>query len=319
MKPIFSRTRLPFFITLNLVIAVGIYFAFRQPIFNLVAKSPAKLLRPDMFLDTTVPELPRTVSWLDNLHQMEQVTGKHLVTPQGMMDFLSVHPTPWLSFPKSGEGTIRGYLDQSAKFMGMRWSYDAKKDAIVLDFNWRREAPGSDADILQHLVSDDRATREYAFNVLLSKPENYAAGWKVRVMGDSTESMGFPLSAKLYNIYAGRITDENGQPCLLVVNLHPPMMIPGVFYVSYYLFDEQGKFQDGGVYDAGSVWGNGGKMQWNEETKRLVHTVGGYQLEFAVENSRLVLKAARENGNAYNPQLAKYNSVGKFNFVESSD
>lgn len=319
MKPIFSRARLPFFITLNLVIAVGIYFAFRQPIFNLVAQSPAKLLRPDMFLDATVPELPRTVSWLDCLHQMEQVTGKHLVTPPDMMRFLSIHPPRWMSLSKSGGGTMREYLDRNARCMGMRWNYDAKKDAIVLDFDWRREDSRSDAEIMQQIVSDDRTTRESAFNVLLSKPENYADGWKVRVIGNGANGMGFPMTARLYNLYSGLLTDESGRPFLLVVNLHEPMMIPGVYYVSYYLFDEKGKFQDGGVYDAGTSWGGGGKLRWDEETKRMVHTIGGYELDFAVENSRFVLKRALENGSAYNPQLAKYNSAGKFSFVESAD
>jgi len=62
--------------------------------------------------------------------------------------------------------------------------------------------------------------------------------------------MGFPLLVT--NLLTGKMKDEHGTEHVLIVNSQPEMMNPGpVGSISYYVFDFQGKFEQGGLCSIG--------------------------------------------------------------------
>jgi len=312
-------------------------------------QSPA----PDAFLDQPIPSTslslnPNNSTWLQFKTYAEQVAKvratlpKQVTLPDGVVDFVTSVDNGY--FSTVGYGLIfvgiqkdlptqRKFLDAACPRLEMAWSYDPSRDAIVLDFPWRRDDPrtsGQLLDALEHtgvlnsgdkpisrtatsatyaekpneryfwdhhkLAPDDKW--RIAFDALLSKPENFASAWKVRLAEDLRRDFGFPML--IDNLFAAKMKDENGAAHVLIVNSQPELMNPGpVGSIGYYVFDLNGKFEQGGLCSIGyrcmdaSVW-------LDSEGKQLTLRVfnnGSYQIDekFALTKKGLIIGDVIDN------------------------
>jgi len=203
--------------------------------------------------------------------------------------------------------------------MGMAWSYDPSRDAIVLDYPWRRDDPRTTQELVNLLLPGTPARAvngskltlggqtyyvpvfddswPVVFDALLSKPGNYSNAGKVRLADDLRREIGFP--SPIENLLAAKMKDAEGHEHVLVVNSQPEFENPGVGSISYYVFDLQGKFEQGGMCSIGyrcmnaSVWLDPGGKQL---TLR-VFMNGSYQIDehFALTRKGLVVGDVIDN------------------------
>lgn len=135
-----------------------------------------------------------------------------------------------------------------------------------------------------------------AFDSLISKPGNLSKA-------QSAVAAFNPAGILVHDIFSGNILDENGQRHLLLIGVSNSGN-PGVDRIGYYLFDQDGKFEQAAVF-------YGGHNAWASETAELDaakkriswHTnyIGGnhYIQIFAVEKGRLVSREMTLNGKPF--------------------
>jgi hypothetical protein len=207
----------------------------------------------------------------------------------------------WMRIGRGNETlTIRSVLDQTSCRMGMGWRYDASKDRVVLNFSWCREDPRTSTellDVLEHstalsfaseiisstatsTTSKPNPNQTYfwdhhhldpsdkwriAFDALLSKPENFRAVWKLRFADDMKRQIFYP--EPVINLLCAKIKDQAGVEHVIIQDDQPCPMNPGEGTIAYYVFDLNGKFEQGGIFSGGyrchsaSAWVEPGAAQ----------------------------------------------------------
>jgi len=235
----------------------------------------------DSFLDQAIPVPPEIKSsrYLDHLQAIAPVVGKKTVLPPGLADYLSIEKPDLgmhllLSNGKT-EITKRDYLNQARGDLGLDWKYDAAQDAVVLDFAWHqpdsRPAPELVVQLLtlspvpmKKLMFDSKRKLtpldpwRVALNGLMSTPENYPHTWKVR-LADGCCGMCSLANSEFFGdsegIFTHVLKDAGGTKHLLVLNYHAPLSTPGPNpSLTYYLFSGDGRWEDGGLFEAGTIW-----------------------------------------------------------------
>jgi hypothetical protein len=228
--------------------------------------------------------------------------------------------------------TMRNYIDQATRFVGMTWSYDAARYAVVLDFPWHVKDARSNAELMEALGqtvrlenakyvyyrTGDQKTDPWqaAFNALLSKPENYPKAWLMRWRVNEAVDHGLSEQPSVL-LFSGKIPDESGAVHFLTVSVHTPTFISNLSSdepVSYYLFSVAGKFEQGGLFYARNQWARL-SVTLDADSRRLVLHNGRirndnipeeYDQVFAVEKATLVHKMNLLNGKpppVYNGQF----------------
>jgi len=253
--------------------------------------------KPDAFLDKPVvfatypadgTELP---SYSDHINRLSKAIGKPIVLPDGTLAFADA-ASKW----KIGSGfctwgglgpetypTTRKLLDMDCHSLGMKWRYDPRRDAIKLDFAWRFNAPlpllklraallnptvldGSSFCLTSSGSTTVKAVPDpiYILDALLSKPENFRKAWQVRFAEDL--KMTF-FASKCDNLLAGKMNDQTGLEHVLVLNEQPFDPNPGEGTMTYYVFDQNGRFEQGGIFAGGwrchnaSAWMETGNLR----------------------------------------------------------
>jgi hypothetical protein len=204
--------------------------------------------------------------------------------------------------------TVRDYLNEAVRFIGMTWNYDATRDAVVLDFPWHVNDPRSNAELMDTLAktvppedeklietsSPDPKTDPWqaAFNTLLSKPENFPKTWQVRWKVDDD----FPVFEKPVTIFSGKILDETGTSHFVILNMQTSGLVANLearwATISFYLFSGEGKFEQGGLFTAFDRWGKTSVVLDAGQKRLSVHTdyQSGFDQVFKVEKNRLVFQ-----------------------------
>ena len=245
---------------------------------SLISGSPDRGATSDSgaaFLDRPLPSefTPsqlKVVSFRAGITLLAQMTGKKVVLPEGIADWINERSDQnWEASTTVSKGeNVRPLFDEVCQMLGMCWSYDAGKDAIFLDFKWRRDDPRTTEELVSILINrkpvewtqlprvapnglDGFALDDWrcAFDALLSKPENFPACSRVRLYHDSHSSWAGIGFTPVVNIFAAKMQDETGRPEVVILNKQERMGCkdcPGE--IAYYLFDEDGKFIKGGVY-----------------------------------------------------------------------
>ena len=247
----------------------------------------------------------------------------------------------WMRIGRGSETpTLQDVLDQTSSSMGMGWSYDAAKDRVALDFSWRREDPRTSAellDVLEHsaplsftseTVSSTATSSIYkanpnqtyywnhhhldpndkwriAFDALLSKPENFHAVWKLRFADDMKRQVWVPQP--VINLLSAKITDQAGAEHVIILNDQPCPMNPGEGTITYYVFDLNGKFEQGGVY--GSGWRCHDASAWTDPAHKRVtlrvffNYADKMDQDFLLTKNDLVLQDVSDGQNKMSPSL----------------
>jgi hypothetical protein len=286
---------------------------------------------PDDFLDQPIGVTQYELKgYSEQLAQMEKIVSKPIIVPDGVVDFVTsinkgyfVTSTGIGAGPDASKDTKRGFLNMSCPRLGLAWNYDPSRDAIVLDFPWRRDDLRTKQqliDCLTHsripqsltknldphifyylryhkLAPDD--TWRIAFDALLTKPDNFPNVWKLR-LGEDMRSTNFALMPA-NNMLSSKMKDAAGAEHVLVVNSQPEFSNPGpVGSISYYVFDLQGKFEQGGLCSIGyrcmdaSVWLDAAGKQL---TLRVFNN-GSYQIDekFTLTKKGLIVGDVLDNG-----------------------
>jgi len=158
--------------------------------------------------------------------------------------------------------SVRKYLDKICPLMEVKWEYDAESNAIRVDFGWRHSDARSSSELLAFLrehrpaPADSQIFKPHptdpwdvAFNALLSKEENFPQVWELRARADA--EVPFLVAMDTENLCVGILRDRQGRPHTLILNNQPMMVSPGAGSASYYLFDAQGRFEQGGIFNTG--------------------------------------------------------------------
>jgi hypothetical protein len=286
---------------------------------------------PDAFLDQPIGVTQYMLTgYSEQLSQMQKIVSKPIIVPDGVVDFVTrinkgyfVTSTGIGAGPDASKDTKRGFLNMSCPRLGLAWNYDPARDAIVLDFPWRRDdsrTPQQLIDFLTHsriprapteqldpqawyymkyhwLAPDD--SWRIAFDALLTKPENFPNVWKLR-LGEDMRSTNFALMP-VNNLLTSKMKDAEGAEHILIVNSQPEFSNPGpVGSISYYVFDLNGKFEQGGLCSIGyrcmdaSVWLDPAGKQL---TLRVFNN-GSYQIDekFALTTKGLIIGDVLDNG-----------------------
>ncbi len=223
------------------------------------------------------------------------------------------------------DGKVRELFERLCHTLDLDWHYDAKADVIDLEPQWKRAdaRPGRE---LVGILLDTRPVRPHelkhdpkpnrvgghgslldpwrlAFDALLSQPENFASAGAMRLYHDS-HGHGRGMSLYLVdNLCAGRLLAPDGQVQVLVLNEQESWSNkedPG--NLAYYLFDENGKFTQGGVYAIAPGRG-GGIIKARIEDKQIVTVTVGWgsfasnpvDLHFALSDGKLVLQGTTDS------------------------
>ena len=295
----------------------------------------------DSFLNR---EAPRTWAWCkspkETLQVLRAVVPKTIIMPGGMPipnGNPLLNPTE-AEVKTAGSGyrfdpdpgdkkpfTVRDFLNDVTKYLELTWSYDATRDAVVLDFAWRVNDARSNEEVLETLLKtvppedekhvgsravDPTDSWRVAFNALLSKPENYSKGGQMRWEADAICS--FMFLEQPVNLFTGKVLDEAGAVHFLILNTKHPLDAPSDTIISFYLFSEAGKFEHGGLFYSEDRYGFT-KATVSTDQKRLIVRNGPspvynqYEQVFAVEKDRLIFKDHLTNGKSTPPpNTSKY-------------
>ena len=169
------------------------------------------------------------------------------------------------------DGKVRNLFQLLCLTLGLSWSSDPGGQVIDLDPTWKRDDPGTGRELLAVLL-DTRPERLHqlktdpkanlvgghgplpdawrlAFDALLSRPENFACAGTLRLYHDSHgHARGMSLHV-VDPLFVGRLLAADGRAQVLVLNrqeMGSTKDNPGD--LAYYLFDEDGRFAQGGVY-----------------------------------------------------------------------
>jgi hypothetical protein len=225
-------------------------------------------------------------SYQERLRDLKAFIPKPIIFPQGFTEFIGDEeskPQPKgldNIFPIAGCGmpanSLRSYLDFSMQLLGLRWTYDPVKNAIITDIDWRRSDPRTSRELVHVLARsrliayDDLLKKQnwgqknglqldpwrIAFDALLSKPENLSTCWKLRFCEEARKA-GFSATMPVDNLLAATVPDEMGKPHFLVLDFNPMVAMPGPGgSICYYLFDPNGKFEKGGIFETDYRCGN---------------------------------------------------------------
>jgi hypothetical protein len=226
------------------------------------------------------------------VQELSRIIGKPVLLPLGVSDFVKeingwntgFRVPFWIRIGLNNETpTLRDVLAQTASSMGMKWSYEPKKDRVVLDFAWRRSDVRSGEELAHVLETTSASTSmqdlryywtqdalpphdtwQIAFDALLSKAGATSNVWKVRLADDLKR--GVP-PRPVINMLSAKMKDQSGKEHLIIVNDQPLIVSPGEGTFSYYVFSLQGKFEQGGLFGSGwrcedpSAWVEGGETQ----------------------------------------------------------
>jgi len=227
------------------------------------------------FLDQALPvgfaeSEVKITSFREAITLLAQLTGKKIVLPEGIADWLNERPEKiWqASTTVSKDEKVQPLFEEVCRMLGMSWRYDSRKDAIFLDFKWRRDDPRTTKELASALI--DRRPVEWtelprvastdldgfalddwrrAFDALLSKPENFPACSRLRLCHDANSGWAGIGFTPVVNLFAKKMQDDSGRPVFVILNKQERMSgrdCPGD--IAYYLFDQDGKFIRGGIY-----------------------------------------------------------------------
>ena len=310
----------------------GMALQHLAPVLLLGFAALARAGAPDTFLDQPVQRdlLPPPLadeapgngyvlqfdSYASRMEQLRSALPCPIVFPDGLDQFVREKDVgadwkkgkEFFLSERNGTGfplgsTLRDLLEDTATRLHLAWNYDPSRNIIRTAFSWQISDPRSGAQLLEYLA-DNRPSDPLrgpharidpwarAFDALLSRPENYFRVWQLRFAADDRQIFGLSLTK---NLLAGKITGSEGRRHFLVVNSQEEMMNPGPpGSFSYYLFDENGRFESGGIETVGyrcfrdSAWlDRDGRRLWvetwnNGSQKR--------NIIFTVEKSQLVRK-----------------------------
>jgi hypothetical protein len=238
----------------------------------------AFLYRP-IYRDQKYPYPPEVRSgiYLDQLEAIAPVIGKKVIFPPGLLAYASQEKLtmPGLrffggEFPWYHLFTVRDYLNQRLGILGLDWKYDAKQDAIIFDFAWHRPVSHSGQELVEQIGSLSPAPFEslrwdghrrkldpwrQALDELMSEPDNFPHAWKVRLQ-ECCSFSGSMWDSTCFedNIYSQLLKDTDGQEHLLVLNYRGPLTTKDRRIFAYYLFAADGKWEDGGSFEAGGPY-----------------------------------------------------------------
>jgi len=209
-------------------------------------------------------------SYRQGIELLGEIAGKKIILPDGLADWLKMQST---NDPETSLGsfsispTRRDSFELLCRLLGMVWQYDARQDAIVLGYHWKREGVRSGRE-LATILADVSIPKEKilqgseyvsndwhaAFDALLSRPENYERASILRLYHDSRENFG--LGPYFINLFSGKIREGAGPDEILVLNgKHQVTNKGGPGSIAYYLFDREGRLLRGGVYSMGHYVG----------------------------------------------------------------
>ena len=222
----------------------------------------------DAFLDGKIanPPVPIPCSFAEELKNVEVAVGVPLSLPEGFAAFLARKKPQvpcWMSEGRPDFVTRRDYLKEITWNLQMSTDYDAKRKVVVMDFIWRNASPRPARDILGQLERQplpkaelmlDPAGRDWSqlLDQLIGCTENYAAGWRVRIMQNcATPNAGLYIGGEVHRFH---IRDSSGADHLAILMWFPPSTIPGPRpKVVACLFNHDGILEDGGTFEAGSI------------------------------------------------------------------
>lgn len=218
-----------------------------------------------------VPAVVSDYVYLDHIKALQATVGKPIIFPSGFIEFVERDHLKMVW--KSGEWSdrkysIRKYLDETGEELGLNWHYDVGHDAVAIDFPWHKTGSRTGRDLVAAVIGNAPAPGEEipfgkdtkpdlwtpAFDELLSQPENFPEAWKTQVVAACTEraaGLGFICD----NLFVNTLKDGTGRSHLLVLACSMPLAIPGPApRVAFYLFDSDGKWEDGGTFEAGNCY-----------------------------------------------------------------
>jgi hypothetical protein len=270
----------------------------------------------DLFLDRTIPAPSNNKSYLllDRLDALQPVIGKKVIFPPGFVDFVSrekLRPACLINFgPDKKKFTIRDYLNgTSQESADLTWKYDEAQDAVIFDFAWRLPVSHPGRELVDQLgklsplpmnqLPESSArkldTWRLALNELMSEPENFPHAWKVRLEDGCTNWLSLANSRFFGDdgVHAHILKDADGKEHLLVLNYHEPLMTPGPNpSITYYLFAADGQWEDGGRFEAGTIF-TPPAIKFEPDKNRATIEVVDHPLEFMTKNGPEIVNPNR--------------------------
>ena len=216
------------------------------------------------FLDRPV-SMPKADSGLPEtvFEPLQSATGQRVIPSAEFRRWMEIgNPSMHFFLQPARYPSVRKYLDKICPLMEVKWEYDAESNAIRVDFGWRHSDARSSSELLAFLrehrpaPADSQIFKPHptdpwdvAFNALLSKEENFPQVWELRARADA--EVPFLVAMDTENLCVGILRDRQGRPHTLILNNQPMMVSPGAGSASYYLFDAQGRFEQGGIFNTG--------------------------------------------------------------------
>jgi hypothetical protein len=204
------------------------------------------------------------------------VIGKKVIFPPELLAYASQEKLNMSGFRFFGGEfawyhpfTVRDYLNERQGIVGLDWKYDAKQDAVIFDFPWHRPVSHSGQELVEQIGSLSPTPFDslpwdggrpkldpwrQALDELMSEPDNFPHAWKVR-LEDGCSAFGSFATFDLFGTdgaFSRILKDADGEEHLLILHHHPQMGTKGPHgtFVCY-LFAADGKWEDGGIFDAG--------------------------------------------------------------------
>jgi len=290
----------------------------------------------DSFLDRPMENIDpiKVTSFTDWVEKMQKFSGKKVILPEGVADLLKNHREIDARFQttigQEGGGKVknfsaRQFLEDLGDFSGMAGHYDAGKDAIVLEFQNKSDDPRPNAELVKILLETKPQRIDYsssdpqgksdpwhaAFEGLIGKTENRVCASLVQWTANLQDELA--SYSPVTNVFSGNILDEKGAPHLLIINSFGGSTMPGGTYVIYYLFNQNGKIEEGGVMNAGGIHMGPPAyyvltIKLDDTKTRLACHQGSIDLVLAVEKGHLVTVERLDSGKPAEPP--KENVIG---------
>jgi hypothetical protein len=256
--------------------------------------------RPDDFLNRPMPrgifpiwkpgfgenpkdrnEMDQFDTFQDRLIASHRWMPRPVIVPEGLYDFIAQvdaqdnpHNSMLSPFQDEKGGSSSGprvsyrdFLSDTCSMLGLKWMYDARRDAIVTDFAWRRDDPRSPRELIQFLAAtqprpsndlglpiDKNGSPDLepddpwraALDALISDPENFPRTWKLRFIDEMRTAGFYPFPGKI--IWSGQLPDTDGQPHFVVIKYHAAFSMPGpTATFDCYVFKSDGRFESGAI------------------------------------------------------------------------